>query len=246
MRKARLARVLVTLLVLSPCLPCQTTDRMKAILGIEDATTAGDLNTASRLLDAALKKYPGDGGLLNLRGIVHARRDELPEARSDFAAAVRATPALTPGWQNLGRACQLLADKDASAVTCAIDSWKRVSVLKPGDVEACASLGLLYERQGEFSKSLIELQKLPPEAASQTPNLLLQCADLAALGRTADAEKIAGQLSARDDFSEGDLEDVRNAFDLPAAAPVAVTLLEALDSRQAAGPAGLQTAGDCL
>lgn len=228
-------RVLVTLLVLSVCVECQTTDRMKTILSIEDATAAGDLDTASRLIDDALKQDPRDGGLLNLRGVVHARRNELPEARQDFADSVRLAPALTPAWQNLARACQMLADKDQTALTCAFDSWRRVSALKPGDTEAEASLGLLYERQRQFVKSLSELQKLPPDIASQTPNLLLQCADLAALGRGTEAQQIAKQLGAREDFSEQDFEDARNAFDLPAAASVAVTLLEALDTRHIAG-----------
>jgi tetratricopeptide (TPR) repeat protein len=231
---------LTVLLVLAICLHSQTSDRMQAIVSIEDATAAGDLNTASRLIDGALKEYPGDGGLLNLRGVVHARRNELPDARHDFAEAVRRAPALTPAWENLARACQLMADKDASAVTCATDSWKRVTALKPGDPEAHASLGLLYERQAQFSESLGQLQQLPPDIASQTPNLLLQCADLAALGRTADAEKIARQFSTREDFSETDLEDVRNAFDLPSTASVVIPVLEALDNRQAAGLAGLR------
>lgn len=236
----QVVRVLITLVLLPASLQCQTIDRMQAIQRIEDATTAGDLDTASRLTRDALKQYPDDGGLLNLRGVVHARRNELPEARQDFSQAVRLTPTLTPAWQNLARACQMLADKDASALHCAMDSWERVSRLKPGDAEAHASLGLLYEREGQFSRSLSNLQKLPPEIVSQTPNLLLECADLAALERTAEAQKIAKQFGAREDFSEPDFEDARKAFDLPAAASVAVLLLEALDNRHAAGIASLR------
>jgi tetratricopeptide (TPR) repeat protein len=231
---------LTALLVLPIWLQGQTSDRNQAILGVEDAIAAGDLERASRAIGDALRQYPADAGLLNLRGVVHARREELPEARRDFAEAVRLAPTLTPAWQNLARACQMLANKDRSGVTCAVDAWKRVAVLKPGDAEAYASLGLIYERQGEFSKSLSELQKLPSDVASQTPNLLLKCADFAALGRTAEAQNVAGQLSARDDFSEADLEDVGNAFDLPAAANVVVSLVGALDNRRTAGLASLR------
>ncbi|MBV9764572.1 MAG: tetratricopeptide repeat protein [Acidobacteriaceae bacterium] len=213
---------------------------MQKILQIEDATTAGDLDGALQMIGGALKEYPRDGGLLNLRGVVHARRNELAEARQDFGEAVRLFPALTPAWENLARACQMLADRDASAVQCAVDSWERVSVLKPGDAEAHASLALVYERNGQFSKSLGNLQKLQPEVASQTPNLLLQCADLTALGRTAEAQKVARQLNGRQDFSEADFEDVRNAFESPAAASVVAALLEDLDERQAAGRESLR------
>ncbi len=235
-----MVRVLAILLLLRICSNCQTADRMRAILSIEDATQAGDLDTASRLIDDALKQYPGDGGIFNLRGVVHARREQLREARQDFSDAVRLAPTLTPAWENLARACQMLARKDASAVNCAIDSWKRVSALKPGDAEAHGSLALLYEQEGQFSESLNELAKIPPNSASQMPNLLLRCADLAALGRSRAAQTLARQLGSRDDFSETDYDDVRNAFDLPSAASTAVVLLEALDKRHAAGPASLR------
>ena len=239
-RDSWFVKVLAVLLVLPISLQSGRLDKTQVILAIEDATAAGDLESASRLISDALKQYPGDGGLLNLRGVVHARRSELVEARQDFAEAVRLAPALTPAWQNLARACQMLADKDPSAVGCAVDSWKRVSILKPEDAEAHASLGLLYERAGQFSRSLTELQKLPPDMASQTPNLLLQCADLAALGRTPQALKVATQLGTREDFSEPDFVDVRNVFDSPAAASVVVPLVEGLDNRHAAGVGSLR------
>jgi Flp pilus assembly protein TadD len=239
-RLAFLARLVIALVAFSISVQSQSDDRTRAILAIEAATEAGDLSTASRLIKDALNEYPNDGGLFNLRGIVHARREELPEARSDFSQAVQLAPALTPAWQNLARACQMLADRDASAIKCAVDSWKRVAVLKPDDAEAHASLGLLYERQGHFSTSLDELRKLPHEIAWQTPNLLLECADLAALGRATEAEKLARQFAAHDDFSEQEFEDVRNAFDSPAAAGVVVLLLEALDARHAAGVRSLR------
>jgi tetratricopeptide (TPR) repeat protein len=233
-------QLLTCLLVLPIWLRSQTSAPMQAILAIEDAIQAGDLNTASRLIDQALHQYSEDGGLLNLRGVVHARRNEFPEARQDFTAAVRAAPALSAAWQNLARACQLLADKDPSAVTCAIDSWKRVSVLKPDDVEAHASLGLLYERLGQFSKSLNEIEKLPSSIRSQTPHLILTCADLAALGRTTEAQTLARRLRDRNDFSEADFEEARNAFALPGSASVALILIEALDSREQAGVISLR------
>ena len=240
LKGSKLGKLLMALVVLPICLLCQTSDRMQKILEIEDATTAGDLDTASRLIAGALKQNPKDGGLLNLRGVVHARRNELAEARQDFTEAVRFSPKLTPAWQNLARACQMLADGDASALACAMNSWERVCTLKPDDAEAHASLGLLYERGGEFSKSLIELRKLPADIASQTPNLLLVCADLAALGRTAEAHKIATQIDARSDFSEPDFNQVQNAFDSPVAASVAIPLIEGMDNRGAARPASLR------
>ena len=204
------------------------------LLQIQDALQAGNLNAASQLLETGLRQNPRDAGLLNLRGVLHARRNELAQARNDFAESVRLAPNLTPAWQNLARACLLQAAQDPSAASRAADSWRHVLRLKPGDEEALNSLGLLLEQQGKFAESLALLRQLPPRAGSEPGNLILRCADLAALGRTAEAERLASELNQAAEFSEADFESVGNAFDSPKSAPVAVTLLEGLDSRHAA------------
>lgn len=116
------------------------------LLSIQDAIQAGDLATASRLIGESLHLHPNDAGVLNLRGVVHAQRQELSAARKDFAEAVRLDPSLMPAWQNLARACQIQASQDSSALSCAVNSWEHVSRLKPGDKEALDSLRPLLER----------------------------------------------------------------------------------------------------
>jgi tetratricopeptide (TPR) repeat protein len=204
------------------------------LLAIQDALAAGDLAGASARIETALGEYPQAGGLYNLRGVLHARREELVEARKDFARAVRLAPTLSPAWQNLARACQLEADRDASAVTCAQDAWQQVARLLPGDPEAHSALGLFYERGGKFRESLREIEKLPAEAAGQTGTLVLRCADLAGLGRSQEAQSAARTLAARADFTEADFEGAANAFDGPASAEAVVELVNGLDAREAA------------
>jgi tetratricopeptide (TPR) repeat protein len=116
------------------------------LVPIEDALQSGDLATASRLIDRAMRQNPNDGGLLNLRGVLHAQQHELPEARKDFSEAVRLAPNLTPAWQNLARVCQMQIGQDSSALSCAVDAWERVSHLTPGDKEALDSLRPLLEK----------------------------------------------------------------------------------------------------
>lgn len=121
-------------------------DLAQDLVPIEDALQSGDLATASRMIDRSMRQHPHDGSLLNLRGVLHAQRHELPDARKDFAQAVRLAPDLTPAWQNLARACQMQIDRDSSALSCAVDAWERVSKLKPGDKEALDSLRPLLEK----------------------------------------------------------------------------------------------------
>jgi tetratricopeptide (TPR) repeat protein len=240
-RKGRTTLALpLALLVLVVLLRAQGSDVTQVELAIQQAIQTGDLATASRLVNNALEQHPSNGGLLNLRGVVHARRDEVPEARKDFSDAVRLAPGLMPAWQNLARACQLQAGQDASAVSCAISSWEHVSRLEPGDAEAHSSLALLYERQGKFSESLHELTALSAQEASSTGNLALRCADLSALGRMREATAAASRLAASPDFSEADFDSMQSVLQSPKAAGVVVTLIEALDARGAASLASLR------
>ncbi len=208
----------------------------QAVLAIQQAIQSGDLDGASRELDNALKQHPNDGGLLNLRGIIHAQRNEIPQAHSDFAKAVQLEPGLTPAWQNLARACQL----EAAAVSCAVNSWQHVLKLKPGDEEALGSLSLLYEQQGKYAQSLAESEKLSGEQAKRTVTLAVRCADLCALGRTPEAERLASELASRTDFAGADFDTVGKAMESQKSAAVVVTLVEGLDRRKVASTESLR------
>jgi Flp pilus assembly protein TadD len=234
---SRVAKQLLALVAVAACLHAQSSESREDLLAIQDALQIRDFATASRLIDQAVKRDPKDAAVINLRGVLHAQREELPEAQQDFATAVKLAPALTPAWQNLARACQLQSEKDASAIPCATESWQRVLRLKPQDEEAHGSLALLYERTGKFGESLREMEHLPP---NQLTTLILRCADLTALDRIDEATKVAQELSHSNEFSEADFAGVQKAFESPQAAPVVLILVKALDARQAAGVISLR------
>lgn len=236
----RVAWLAAVLLCAAADLYSQTRDAERAIESIQAAMEQGDQSGASRLLAEALARYPKEGGLLNLRGILHAQRSEVAEARADFQQAVRLAPGLTPAWQNLARACQLMTDRDTSAVTCAAGAWEHVLRARPADTEALAALARVYEWQGKFADSLHEIAKLPPEEAAQSAVLALRCGGLAGLGRTAEAAEAAAALARAADFSEGDAISIFPVLAQARNANLVVALVEALDARGKASAASLR------
>ncbi len=228
--------LLVCLLFATEGLGGQQADIRQIVLAIQQAIQGGDLEGASREIEDALKQHPKDGGLLNLRGIVHAQRNEIQQAHRDFAEAVQLEPGLTPAWQNLARACQFEADSSS----CAINSWQHVLRLLPGDEEAHGSLSLLYERQGKYAQSLTESEKLSGEQAKRTATLAIRCADFCALGRTTEAVSLASELASRRDFSGPDFDALTKAWETPKSAAVVVTLVEGLDRHRVASTESLR------
>ncbi len=80
----------VVLFILFSCgVLCAQPAPENVLVSIQDRIANGDLDGATAGLDNALKKYPKEGGLYNLRGIIHAKRNDFSAAQSDFAEAVR-------------------------------------------------------------------------------------------------------------------------------------------------------------
>ena len=204
---------------------------------IQDDIASGDLAAASRKIDDALAQSPNEGGLFNLRGIVHAKHDRLEAARGDFETAVQLAPTLVPARQNLARSCQLLVDRSSSAMQCAMDSWQTVLKSMPKDTEAILALATLHEWRGEFAQSLRELNRLPE---SDAPALALRCADLAGIGAIDKARMTLDALARLPNFSETEAEIILPVLEKSKNAGLIVQLVEALDSRNLASVANLR------
>jgi tetratricopeptide (TPR) repeat protein len=222
----------VALLVLSILpLRSQGPTLEKALIAIQGSIQAGDQADALKQIEVALTRFPKAGGIYNLRGVIHAQREELAAARADFQQAVKLSPALTQAWQNLARACQLMPGQDAGAVACAVSAWQHVLLARPGDVEARASLATVYEWQGKFADSLRELERLPESETARSSLLALRCADLAGLGRTQEALSAAQKLTQAADFSEADAGSIFPVLNIAKNAPIVIALVETLEAR---------------
>jgi tetratricopeptide (TPR) repeat protein len=173
----------------------------QAIIHIQAQIEAGELEAANDSINKALKLRPGDGGVLNLRGVVHAQRGQIAGARRDFHSAVEASPNLVSAWKNLGRACQMEAKDVPPDLACAVTAWERVARATPTDSEAAARLLELYWQKGDYPASLREWPRVDPAGQSQTANLLVRAEDLAAAGRWEEAEQAVNELARRPDFA---------------------------------------------
>ncbi|HXB70595.1 MAG TPA: tetratricopeptide repeat protein [Candidatus Acidoferrales bacterium] len=219
----------------------QTPPSGASVDAIQEFIQAGNLPEAFRLVSDALQLHPKDAGLLNLLGVIHARRNQLAEARKDFERAVALAPGLTPAWQNLARSCQLSPRQQGEGSRCATAAWQHVLAVKPDDPEARFSLAALYQQQGRYADSLRELARLSKDEAARPPALALRCGDLAALNRLPEASEAARRLASAAEFSEADVQPILPALATGGrAATVVVTLVEALDLRGAASPETLR------
>ncbi|HEY3937950.1 MAG TPA: tetratricopeptide repeat protein [Bryobacteraceae bacterium] len=204
--------LLILLLAAALGCPAQSSEPEQALLVIQAAIQAGDLQRAVRLIDEGLVKHPEEAGLLNLRGIVHARREELPEARKDFSEAVRLKPGLTPAWQNLARACQLEGDR-----SCAIDAWQHVLRLKPGDREALVAKTVLRSvdlaARGQVSEATREASRLAAQADFSEADFESLQSILAAPKAAAVVVTLVQGLDARHAASLGSLRQLAVAYE---------------------------------
>lgn len=215
-------------------------DLQRTLTAIQESIGAGNLAGARLSIAMELQRHPNEAGLLNLRGVVSAKEQNLTAARADFERAVHLDPRLTPAWQNLARACQLLASAEDSAISCAINGWSRVLRQRPDDVEARTSLATLELWRGNFTDSLQQLTRLPPVESSRTSVLALRCAALAGLDRLAEANAVATRLARAPDLTDEDAATVFPVLKSPKTAPVVATLVEALDARNAASASSLR------
>jgi len=227
-------------LVALPFAQSQPADLERSLTTIQESIESGNLEGALFLIATALHRHPAEAGLFNLRGVVHAKQQLFTAARADFERSVHLDSRLTPAWQNLARACQVLASTDDSSISCAIDSWSRVLRQQPNDIEARTSLATLDLWRGNFVESLQQLKALPPAASSRASLLAVRCADLAGLNRLGEATEVAARLARSTDFTDDDAATVFPVLKSPKTAHLVATLVEALDARNVASVPSLR------
>jgi tetratricopeptide (TPR) repeat protein len=190
----------------------------------------GDLETALRQLDSALKATPNDLAALNLRGEVLLALKRFDEAEASFEKALSIRPEWTVPYQNLGEA--RLAQGDAAG---AVAAFSNVGKDSPNSMLAAYKLALAYEQLNKDDLAIAQYEAiLARDSAQQVAGnnlaMLLVKPDNKTPTRIARAEEITRSFETS---SQSQFRDTR-AWVLRAAENVeaAVELLNELVSQE--------------
>lgn len=217
--------------------------RRAAIEKIQQLIQRGDLVGAQNELAEALRSYPTDGDLHDLMGVVHANQRNYREAESGFRKAIQFAPGHLGAYLNLGHLYQENAAKDPQALSKALATYRRLLKIQPDNAEANYQAAFLLLQEKSYQTSLDHLSRLPPEAQERPQALALRCADLAGLGKLAEAEAMAAPLVASPELAEADILQILPTLEAQHSEGLALRLLEKVGERGLASPATLAHLG---
>lgn len=243
----RIGAVLLAIILevggLSQTPPKPSQAKEQTILEIQQLFEQNDWAAARVRLTAALKRYPGDAGLENLRGILEAQSGNYRAAEQAFAAAIARAPRFTGAYLNLGRLYQEHSANDPQALSKALKTYQGLLRYQPDNAEANYQCAALQQRMGNAVASLPYLQRLPTEYQSGANVLALYWAAYAATGDRARTGDAASRLLAHPELSEPDVLSALPTIVKHGRADLAVRLLEELQRRALASPETLRQLG---
>lgn len=216
---------------------------VQAVLAIQQQIEAGNLDQARTMIAAAAQKYPHDGGLDNLLGVVEIQQGHSAEAAKDFAAAIAHNPRLVGAYLNLSRIKMQTAATDPSARAEALRLSVKVLELDPASDEANYQAATILFWNKDHRLSLEHLKKLGAQSAAQVGAQALLCADYAALGEREATSQAANALTANPDLTEQDADTCLPALREARRADLIEPLFSAAAARQPLSPAGLRILG---
>jgi tetratricopeptide (TPR) repeat protein len=218
-------------------------DYERTILGIQQQIGAGELEEARTLIGAAEAKYPANGGLENLLGVVEIQEGHTEEARKEFAKAIQHDPKLMGAALNLSRLDMQEAATDADARARALKLSLRVLLADPHNDEANYNAATIFYWDRNSSASLDHLKKLSEEARGHAVAQALECAADAELGIRPAMLAVTAALAANPEITEQDAATCLPALRAARRADLIETLYAAANARQALSFEGLRTLG---
>jgi len=216
---------------------------VQEVLGIQRQIEDHDLAGARASIAAALEKYPGNGGLENLLGIIDIQQGDPVAARRVFSAAVRHDPHLSGAMLNLARLDLERAASDPAAAAEALALDTKVLQLEPRNDEANYQAATLLAYRKSYRDSLEHLHRLSTEALNQIGAQVLLCSDAALLGSREATNNAAEALAAHPELTEEDVQSCLPALRTAHRADLITKLFEAAQQHRSLSPSGLRVLG---
>jgi tetratricopeptide (TPR) repeat protein len=215
----------------------------QTVVAIQQQIEMGNFDRARTMIAAADNRYPHDGGLANLLGVVEVEQGNNSEAREHFSAAIKCDPKLSSAYMNLSRLDMLTAATDSAMRSEALALSEKAAQLDPRDDEANYQIAMIFVWEEKYPLSLSALKKLSPHAQNQVGAQALLCADRAQLGSRNDADGAAKALAANSDLTEQDADTCLPALLKARRADLIAVIFSASNARQPLSASGLRTLG---
>jgi len=174
------------------------------VLSIQQLIEAGNLDAAKSSIVSASARYPNNGGLENLLGVIEIQQGSPEKARASFNAAIRHSPRLVSPYLNLSRLDMPEAATVPARRTEALRLSEQALQLDPASDEARYNVASILTWQKSYQQSLDHLAKLSPSAANQIGVQAIRCSDEAALGHREQTTAAALALAANPDLTQQD------------------------------------------
>jgi tetratricopeptide (TPR) repeat protein len=213
------------------------------LLEIQQHIEANDLEAARALIDGARQRYPANGGLENLLGVIEIQQGHADRAIQQFSAAIVHDPRLAGAYLNLGRIYMPKAESDKAARTSALRVYEKLLLVEPGNGEANYQTALLLMWDQNYQRSLEHLERLSPDDRSRIGAQIVLCADEAALHHGSAPDQAATAIIAAPDFAEQDAMQLLPALRAAHRADLIERLFVAANEKNPLSPDGLRILG---
>jgi len=202
-----------------------------------------DLEGARSLIAGAQTKFPADGGLENLLGVVEVQQGHSERAIQEFSAAILHQPSLASAYLNLGRIYMQTAGNDKTARASALRAYDKLLRMEPDNAEANYQAAMLLMWDHKYESSLEHLAKLSPQDGSRIGAQIVLCADEAALHHASLAEKAAAAIVADPDLAQPDAMEVFPALQAAHRADLIELIFTAANDKHPLSAEGLRILG---
>ncbi len=212
------------------------------VLEIQRKIADGDLQGATADLTATMQRFPSNGGLENLLGVVEAQQGQTQQAKQSFERALGHDPHLESAYLNLGRLLLTTANTTASRHE-ALQLYRRLERVDPANAEAHFQIANVLLADGQYASSLAEARKLPAADRARANVEAVLCADQFGVGQVSAGEQTCSALAANPELVEQDAMTVLPVLRQVRRADLVDRLFTAVSQHQALSAAGVRVLG---